>query len=782
MIKREHIKQAIEAVSRRDPEIGYALDELLGMERIYLADHEISQEDLDPKFFIDGQKVIVKRISYFLDGLAPLEQRLVLKFGELLKREEIQEKGSNVDFFPAIEEIRLAGLDLLVNHELAYAMERLKKSAQAHGRNDSKGTDKLKQILISIREDKERCPFWLDDPPGKIYTGVVNIDTPAFLMPFPYCFEALRQVAELNLEFFHVRFVLDCLLSGESENLFVCVVDGIIAGISYICLRGSAFSPELEIKYISTVRGLKKRYEESIPEKRIKGAGTFLISGIWMLWKSGIIEGKTLVLDAELGSRDFYESLGFETSSPMTYVLKQPKGYLLSSIINMFLASKPSGQQLLEAVKKAVLVEIKSLAKRRKKSSLRQERKITVNCLAKCLQPEVPRELSQAVISKLFKYKGKISEAFELLKMASELDLARTDGLESKDKSQLLIVHDSRFAQHLEGIFHLDSPQRTRIVNEILFHERLSDKWQVVESRPASPEELLFVHTPEYIETIAGSEGKPLTTFDLDTQATALSYQTAALAAGSVMALLEAVWSGTGARGFAFVRPPGHHAEPDRAMGFCIFNNIALGCEFLLRNFNLDRIMVVDLDAHHGNGIQKVFYQTDKVLYLSCHQAPAYPGTGKLGEAGQGKGLGFTVNVPLPAGQDDIDYCQIIHWLVAPLAKAYQPEIMVIACGFDLYPHDILAKMDVSPEGYGQMTRMLVRIAEGVCKGKIVYVMEGGYSPEGIRTCGLETVMALCDLTEYDTSKLDRKIACREIPLSLRKVVEVHKKYWQCLR
>src|SRR6056297_2030499 len=146
MIKREHIKQAIEAVSRRDPEIGYALDELLGMERIYLADHEISQEDLDPKFFIDGQEVIVKRISYFLDGLAPLEQRLVLKFGELLKREEIQEKGSNVDFFPAIEEIRLAGLDFLVNHELAYAMERLKERGQTHGRNYSKDTEKLKKI------------------------------------------------------------------------------------------------------------------------------------------------------------------------------------------------------------------------------------------------------------------------------------------------------------------------------------------------------------------------------------------------------------------------------------------------------------------------------------------------------------------------------------------------------------------------------------------------------------------------------------------------------------
>ena len=260
----------------------------------------------------------------------------------------------------------------------------------------------------------------------------------------------------------------------------------------------------------------------------------------------------------------------------------------------------------------------------------------------------------------------------------------------------------------------------------------------------ATREELAWVHTPAYIERVAQTEGRPLTSFDLDTQTTEHSYATACLAAGAVFNLVEEIWSGRIQRGFAAVRPPGHHAEPDRGMGFCLFNNTALGARYLQRRHGLKRIMLVDIDAHHGNGAQTIFYDTDEVLCVSIHQFPGFPGTGKLGEVGRGKGEGYTVNVPLRKGHGDADFLCILHFLVRPLALAYQPEIILVPCGFDLWVHDRLAEMRVSAEGYGLMTALLADIAAEVCGGRIAFVMEGGYSAEGIRECGRRVLQSLC--------------------------------------
>lgn len=296
-------------------------------------------------------------------------------------------------------------------------------------------------------------------------------------------------------------------------------------------------------------------------------------------------------------------------------------------------------------------------------------------------------------------------------------------------------------------------------------------------------DELAWIHTPEHIDRVAKTAGKRLTSFDLDTQATEKSYAVARLAAGGVFNLLDAIWNGQGKRGLACIRPPGHHAEPDKAMGFCLFNNIALGARYLKECRSVKRVMIVDIDVHHGNGTQAAFYDADDVLFVSMHQFPSYPGTGNFGEVGKGKGEGFTVNLPLRAGLGDEDLARSIYFLVNPLAQAYEPEIILVSCGFDLYMRDPLGGMRVTPEGYGLITFLLMGIAEKVCEGRIVFIMEGGYSLKGIRECGLRVIQELCGISNVRGRSMDRVVdsSPKKLP-ALSKVKEVHGKYWKVLR
>jgi acetoin utilization deacetylase AcuC-like enzyme len=345
------------------------------------------------------------------------------------------------------------------------------------------------------------------------------------------------------------------------------------------------------------------------------------------------------------------------------------------------------------------------------------------------------------------------------------------------------VVSDERFTEHLANVFHLENAKRYEAIRSVLEEPSLSKKLIRIPPRPAAPEELAWVHTAAYIDRVAATAGVALTSFDLDTQTTAKSYETACLAAGAVFNLLEEIWTGRIQRGFAAVRPPGHHAEPDRGMGFCLFNNVALGARYLQERHGVKRILVVDIDAHHGNGTQKVFYDTDEVLCLSIHQFPGFPGTGKLGEIGRGRGKGYTVNVPLRKGHGDSDFLCILHFLVRPLAQAYQPEIILVPCGFDLWMHDRLAEMRVSAEGYGLITAMLTDIAAEVCDGRIGFVMEGGYSAEGIRECGLKVLQSLCRPSPSNLEILRRVAADNPGRLgALKKALEIHRAFWEVLK
>jgi acetoin utilization deacetylase AcuC-like enzyme len=343
----------------------------------------------------------------------------------------------------------------------------------------------------------------------------------------------------------------------------------------------------------------------------------------------------------------------------------------------------------------------------------------------------------------------------------------------------VLIVRDERYTQHLEGIPHLESPKRIKAIHSVVDDPSLQGRWRDIQPRESSPEELAWVHTADYIARVAGSAGKPLTSFDLDTQATAKSYDVARLCVGGVFSLLDGIWQGKGKRGFACVRPPGHHAEPDKAMGFCLFNNIALGAEYLRKRYSVRKIMIVDIDLHHGNGTQKAFYQTDEVLFVSMHHFPSYPGTGNFGEVGSGRGEGYTVNIHLSKGLGDEDFGRVLYFLVNPLVHAFQPEIILVSCGFDLYLHDRLGAMRVTPEGYGLMTFFLLGMAEKVCEGRIAFVMEGGYSLRGIRECGLRVMQELCGVPGVTAKHVDRIVGRSPNKLgAIGKVKEIQKKYW----
>ncbi len=345
------------------------------------------------------------------------------------------------------------------------------------------------------------------------------------------------------------------------------------------------------------------------------------------------------------------------------------------------------------------------------------------------------------------------------------------------------VIRDEKFVLHLDRMPHLESFRRITAINETLGHTSLDGRWQVVSPRLASRDELALVHTRSHIERIARSAGHPMTSFDPDTQATGLSYEVACLGVGGVFSLLDTLWQNGSPRGFALVRPPGHHAEPDKPMGFCLFNNAALGAAYLQTHYGVKKIMIVDIDAHHGNGTQSTFYGTDQVLYVSMHQFPGFPGTGNFNEVGAGRGEGYTVNVPLGKGCGDRDFARIIHFLLNPLAKAYEPEIILVSCGFDLYLHDRLGGMRATPEGYALMTFFLLDIAAKFCNGRIAFIMEGGYSLRGIRECGLRVFQELCEVPTLTRKKIDRITQTRHENLStLKKVIGVQKKYWKILR
>ncbi len=297
--------------------------------------------------------------------------------------------------------------------------------------------------------------------------------------------------------------------------------------------------------------------------------------------------------------------------------------------------------------------------------------------------------------------------------------------------SETGIVRDRRYYRHGTD-YHPESPKRLEAIYNMLDVHDMVGKFVDIPSRYASHEELAAVHTPSYIQLIAGTAGQAYYSLDPDTETTADSYDTAKLAVGGVCNAIDAVVAGEVRNAFALIRPPGHHAHKDEAAGFCIFNNVAVGARYAIRKHNMHRILIVDWDLHHGDGTQSIFYDDPQVLYFSTHQYPYYPGSGAVSETGRGQGNGYTVNVPLSAGADDAVYLKIYKSILEPLAMAFKPDMVLLSAGFDIYFQDPLGGMKVTPQGFANLTRVLMDIAEQCCSDRLVAVLEGGYHVTGL--------------------------------------------------
>ncbi len=293
------------------------------------------------------------------------------------------------------------------------------------------------------------------------------------------------------------------------------------------------------------------------------------------------------------------------------------------------------------------------------------------------------------------------------------------------------IIEDDRFQRHVGPAGHPERPERLAALAEALdpFRERV----RVVSALPADPEELARVHARPMIDALAATRDRPPGQIDGDTYHTPESYAVACLAAGGASDLVRRVMRGEVTRGLAAIRPPGHHAEADRAMGFCLFNNVAVAVRAVQAEFTSARVLVFDWDVHHGNGTQHIFESDRDVLYISTHQFPFYPGTGDFAEEGEGPGTGTTINIPMPAGCGDSEYLGVVERIVTPAAIGFAPDLIVVSCGFDAHRIDPLASMELTQSGYRGMATILRRLADMLCEGRIVYVLEGGYAATGLR-------------------------------------------------
>ncbi len=302
----------------------------------------------------------------------------------------------------------------------------------------------------------------------------------------------------------------------------------------------------------------------------------------------------------------------------------------------------------------------------------------------------------------------------------------------------MLLISSPRFAEHTTPPGHPERPERAEVFDRFAaaFRARGGD---VREPRPATRDELARVHTADYLDLIASTAGRAVM-LDEDTFTSPESHEIALLAAGAAIDAARHAWQ-TKEPALALVRPPGHHAEPDRAMGFCLNNHIAVAAASL-RAQGVARVAIVDIDVHHGNGTQSAFYTDASVLFISSHQYPYYPGTGAASETGSGGGLGYTINMPLEAGARDADVIEAYVTIALPALVRFKPEVILVSAGLDAHELDPLGGLRMTTEGYGRLVGLLDATARSVCGRRIALVTEGGYHFEALGEC-LESVLAV---------------------------------------
>jgi acetoin utilization deacetylase AcuC-like enzyme len=307
-------------------------------------------------------------------------------------------------------------------------------------------------------------------------------------------------------------------------------------------------------------------------------------------------------------------------------------------------------------------------------------------------------------------------------------------------------VYHQDYLQHDMGFGHPESPDRLRAIMAKLEASGLLARVTRIDPIEASDEAITRVHASAYLarlKALAPREGRA--SLDPDTSMSPGSLRAAYVAAGGAMAAADAIMAGRVDNAFCALRPPGHHAERDRAMGFCLFNNVAVAARHLQRRHGIGRVLIVDWDVHHGNGTQQTFYSDPSVLFFSTHQYPHYPGTGRATEQGEGKGEGLTVNVPMSSGEGDEEYREVFETILRPAADSFKPEFVMISAGFDAHRDDPLAGMALTEEGYGVLSRIVLDIARRHCQGRVLSCLEGGYNLNALSASVERHILALIE-------------------------------------
>lgn len=350
---------------------------------------------------------------------------------------------------------------------------------------------------------------------------------------------------------------------------------------------------------------------------------------------------------------------------------------------------------------------------------------------------------------------------------------------------QTIILKDQCYLHHETRYGHPESPQRLMAIYESLAAEHNKGLFMEVRPRKATRDEIELNHTLEYIRSIERTAGKGYISLDPDTNTSDGTWTAAILASGAVLTAIDWIQDKKACNGFALVRPPGHHAERSRAMGFCIFNNVAIGAHYLLKKHRINRVLIVDWDLHHGNGTQNSFYSSSEVLFFSMHQYPYYPGSGSIDETGEKDGRGFTVNIPLSGGQGDEDYVQIMQQILVPLVCQFKPQFILVSAGYDIHHLDPLGTMKVTPRGFYDMTKILLNLANEICDGKILLTLEGGYHIQGISDSVQNTIYALTDkpgdtFNQHNAAR--QKNSFLNTQTIIKKVKHVHSARWTNLK
>jgi acetoin utilization deacetylase AcuC-like enzyme len=309
------------------------------------------------------------------------------------------------------------------------------------------------------------------------------------------------------------------------------------------------------------------------------------------------------------------------------------------------------------------------------------------------------------------------------------------------DAHRTALYRSPAFRDHDTGA-HVENASRLVAIDAELERRDLLRGRPEIPFTAASDDALSRVHDPRYIAGVRQFAADGGGWLDADTAVTPRSVDVAALAAGAGIAAVDAALDGRARRGFVLARPPGHHATSTRGMGFCLFNTVAIAAAHALDR-GVERILIVDWDVHHGNGTQDAFYDTDRVLFASVHQWPLYPGTGAASERGTGRGEGYTINLPLAAGADDQTYAELFDRVILPAAEDHQPQMVLVSAGFDAHAHDPLGGMRLTDEGFADLARRVVRIADEHADGRVLAFLEGGYDPDALAASVVATLAAL---------------------------------------